>query len=133
MDNAYIGTADIKIGRQTLTLCFDWRALAAIKTRFGGKMDLGSLITGTDPDALAALIAIGLERHHPGWTAERVSDASPPLMPTVAAVEKAINYAYFGQAEPPKAEPANPPIRRLMRWAARLVTRSQPRSASPTG
>lgn len=129
MQNAYKGLSEIQIGSETLTLCFDWEALAAIRSRFGKGAELGSLVTGSDPRPLAAITAIGLALHHPGWTEDAVMKASPPVAPTVAAVVRAINIAYHGTPEPPETSAENPPMRRLFNWAARLLTKSPSGSA----
>jgi hypothetical protein len=133
MQNAYKGQSEITIGSEVLTLCFDWEALAALRTRFGATAELGTLVTGSDPRPLAAVIAIGLALHHPGWTEQDVMKASPPVAPTVAAVVSAINIAYHGTPEPPEIADVNPPMRRLIRWVASLLTKSpsgsKPRNA----
>lgn len=134
MENFYAGRTEITIAGKGLILCFDWEALAAIRTRFGKAADeLGTLITGSGPKPLAAILAIGLARHHPEWTEAEVMKASPPIRPTVDAVVRAINIAYHGTPEPPEAIRENPPMRRLIQWAARLLTKSGRRSEPRSG
>lgn len=124
MRNTYTAETPVEIDGQDLTLQFDWRALAAVKTAFGGA-DLGQLIRGDDPTALAKVLAIGLARHHPAWTAERILDASPPVMPIVDALTTALNAAYYGPAGVPEAVKANP-LRRIARAMLRAIRWFQP-------
>jgi hypothetical protein len=60
------------------------------------------------------LVSIGLARNHPDWTADRVFAASPPIRPTVRAVEEALNALYFGPEGPPKGALENP-LKRTLR------------------
>jgi len=132
MQNNYTGEVPIKIGRETLTLVYDWEALSVIHTRFPGA-EIGALISDAGPRALAAMVAIGLARHHPEWTEAEVMKASPAVRPTVNVVVRAINIAYHGSEDLPEDVAPNPPMRRLIRWVARLLTRSAPVSAPRNG
>jgi len=111
MRNSYTAETPVEIAGRRLTVQFDWRALGAVKTEFGGT-ELGSLIRGDDPQALAKMLAIGLAKHHRDWTVERILDASPPIMPTVDALTAALNAAYYGPEGPPSDITANP-LRRI--------------------
>lgn len=104
--SAYTGEVPIATGQGSYTLCFDWRALAAVRTQFGG--DPFALLRGDDPAVLAALVAIGLRRHHGEMTAEAVLDLGLPLLPTQRALGEALIYAYYGPEGVPAA-PENPP------------------------
>lgn len=123
--NPYTGHAPISIGGQRMTLAFDWSALARIRAELGADGQ-GRALSGDLP-ALAALVAIGLARHHPDWDAETVAAASPPINPTIEAVQAALVSAYFGPAGMPKEpEPENPPVpseTRLNRLWRRLTGR----------
>lgn len=115
MRNTYTAETPVDIGGKRLRLQFDWRALGAIKTAFGSA-EIGDLLRGDRPEALASMLAIGLARHHPEqWTVERILDASPPVVPVVDALTKAINAAYYGPDGPP-SEVSQNPLRRIARW-----------------
>jgi hypothetical protein len=113
MRNSYTAETPVEIAGKTLVMQFDWRALGAVKTAFGGAA-LGDLIRGDDPEALAKMLAIGLAKRHPEWTVERILDASPPVMPVVDAITIALNAAYYGPSGPPKGVTQNP-LRRIAR------------------
>lgn len=130
MRNAYTAETPVEIGGKTLTLQFDWRAMAAVKTQFGGA-SLGELIRGDDPDALAKMLAIGLAKHHPDWTAERILDVSPPIVPVVEAVTIALNATHYGPSGPPTDITANP-LRRIAKMMLGAIRWQRP-SRSRTG
>lgn len=127
--NAYTGEFEVEIQGQRLTVVYDWRALAAIRSELGmtgAELALG----GGDLLALAKLIAIGLKRHHPEWTAELVLDASPPVTPVIEVIGAAMTAAYFGPggAPPDSAEtegnPRVPSLTRLKTGWRRLTGRA---------
>jgi hypothetical protein len=128
----YLGERSIEIGDERLTLIFDWAALARIRAELGSEGQTKAV--NGDLDALAAVVAHGLARRHPDWTAERVRDASPAVMPTIAAVDAALLAAYFGPHGPPQEAPASNPLTRaatrLKRLCARLTARAWRRPSS---
>lgn len=105
MDSAHTGETTLHIGAQALTLVYDWRALSALHHL---KIDVQSALGDADPETLAAIVAAGLARHHPEWTAEKVIDASPPLLAVTAVVVKAIMRAFYGAEALPAADPTPP-------------------------
>lgn len=112
MDSPHTGEVAIEIDGRPHTLVFDWRALSAARALFGGR-DLGLVLADGDPVATAGLLACGLARHHPEMTADRILDASPPLVPAAAAIGRALGYAYWGPGgrpaeDPPAPAPATP-------------------------
>ena len=106
--NKYTGEVDLRLGEKTVTLQFDWTSWSRLETEVG-IAEVDGIIRGRDPRALAHLIAIGLAKHHPEITAERVIAASPPLVPTIAALQQALNWAYWGPEGPPTTSPAVEP------------------------
>lgn len=111
--NRIRGECSVNLGGREHRLCYDWDALTKIDESFPDGLDL------TRPEVLSQVVAIGIG--DPEITPEMVSEYSPPLLPTIEAVEKAHNLAYFGQLEaddterPPKARKAESKtfIRRL--------------------
>ncbi|QQP94056.1 hypothetical protein IGS68_35180 (plasmid) [Skermanella sp. TT6] len=97
-------TFPIVLGDRTFLLDFDWPALSQIYRDYGPTRDL------FDPEVLGGIVLIGLKRHHPDVTADTLTAASPPIVQVVAAVDRALRYAYDGvdTAEEPPA-PATPP------------------------
>ena len=106
MDNPHKGEVPLYINGTAYTLMFDWAALSKLKNAFNDEQ-IDAVINGRDVVLLAEMIAIGLQRHHEGITADEVVTLSPPLVPTVEALDKALTYAYFGPDNPaPKSDVA---------------------------
>jgi hypothetical protein len=103
MDAPHAGEARVTFGGQQFTLVYDWRAFSMLgKAGFTGMDNL----TPYEPERLAEVLAIGLARHHPEMTVERILDMSPPFIPVINAITRAIAYALTG---PEGESPANPP------------------------
>jgi len=106
--NHYTGDVAIRIGGHDLTLAYDWLAISAIRSGLGTEGQAAAL--AGDLGKLAELVAIGLRRHHSDWNADCVTAASPPIKPTIAAIETALTAAWFGPDGIPKdMVPENPP------------------------
>jgi len=106
VDSKHTGDTSIEIGGKTYTLVYDWRALARIQTEHEGE-DAGALIgkaQNGNVEVLASVLVAGLARHHPEMDADAVMDASPPLIPIVGAMAKALNRAYLGTDLPDEAD-----------------------------
>lgn len=122
--NPYTGDMPIEIGGERLTLCFTWDALARVRAELGAEGQTKAFTGEIEP--LCTLVSIGLASHHPEWTPERVRKGSPPVLPTVEAVQMALTAAYFGNEGVPKDLPENPqepPQTRLNRLWRRLLGR----------
>jgi hypothetical protein len=129
MRNLYLAQVPIVVEGKTLTLQFDYAAMAAIRGEIGNDDRRSRLLRGTDPKAVQPkLVAIGLQRNHPDWTEERVFEASPPIRPTVLAIEESLNALYFGPDGPPREALENP-LMRTLRRAMRFWSPSARRSA----
>lgn len=99
--NSYAGEYPVKIGDSYFVLVYDWSALAKVQAVYS-KIKIAELFTDFNPDILAGLMEIGLYKHHPEWTAEKIKEASPAYMPCVIAVDKAFACAYFGTDTAPE-------------------------------
>lgn len=95
--NKYTGETFIELGGKSYTIVFDWKALAAVRSLYGDEQD--ALLMRGDVNAVANVLACGLMRHHPEMTAEKIIDLSPPFIPTVKALDVALNAAYYGVGE----------------------------------
>jgi len=96
--NKYTGEVDVMIGKRKCVLVFDFEAIAALHTVYesdlkGGLLDVGKI---TDLKKLAAIMAVGLQKHQLGITAAEVMAAPPPLVTMRRAMDTAIAYTYFG-------------------------------------
>jgi hypothetical protein len=91
--NAYAGDAPVEIGGRVLVLAYDWRALAKIASM---PADSQARAIAGDVAALARIVAVGLERHHPEMDEAAVLAASPAVLPTVQAVVDALGVAWYG-------------------------------------
>jgi hypothetical protein len=107
MDSNHTGETTVSLGGRDLVLVYDWRAVSALKVALRGA-DVFEALAGNDPETLAAIVAIGLQRHHPGMTAAEILDASPPLIRTTHAAVRALNRAFWGAEVPPPADPQTP-------------------------
>lgn len=98
MENPISGIIPLPLNGTEYRLQFTWNAVAQISRKFGTNTNL------FDPDILAQVVAIGLQKHHPEQAnAEFVMEASPPLIDVINIVTKGLQYAYFGE----KGAPAN--------------------------
>src|SRR4051794_24089749 len=96
----YTGETPFKIGDKTLTLVFDWRAMAQAQEAHG--KDVFKDLMNAGPEVIADVLAIGLSKNHPDITKEKVLDFSPPMIPAINTINQALLYAYFGPDGPPK-------------------------------
>lgn len=102
MENPISGIIPLPLNGTDYKLQFTWNAVAQISRKFGTNTNL------FDPDVLAQVVAIGLQKHHPEEAnAEFVMDASPPLIEVINIVTKGLQYAYFGEKGAP-ADNQNP-------------------------
>lgn len=104
--NPYTGETPITIGGTEYTLVLDWRALSKIKSLFSEKV--WTDLKGADPEVLAEVLAIALNKKHPEVTKETILDASPPLVSVISALDKAVAAAYFGADGIPKKADSAP-------------------------
>ena len=107
VESNHTGETTVSLDGRDLTLVYDWRAISALKLALQGA-DVFEALAGNEPEALASIVAIGLARHHPEYTAARVLDASPPLVRTTHAAVRALNRAFWGAEAPPPADPQTP-------------------------
>lgn len=101
MNNPHTGEVSIDMGGETYTIVYDWNALAKLKTTFT-EADLQAVVNGQNLEVMADVLAIGLQKHHEGITAEEVAKLSPPLVKTVEAIDNALTFAYFGPQGAPQ-------------------------------
>ena len=94
--NPITGAAEVEIAGEKYTIRFDWSCLAEIESTHGDNPNL------FNPDIVASVAAIGMKKYHPELTAAKILELSPPLIPFATAVQKAMQYAYFGAESIPK-------------------------------
>lgn len=97
--NKYTGEQPIKIGTKQCTLVYDWRAVAALKSKF--KKEQFEALLDQNPADLAEILQIGLQKHHSDITVDAIMDSSPVVADVAKAIDTALLYAYYG---PEKAE-----------------------------
>ena len=98
--NKYTGQLTFKIGKKTGTLCYDWKALAEIKSLFSAS--IVEQLNGANPDTIADLMAIGFKKYSPEITKEDILADSPPLVKAIEAIGLAVSIAHFGPDEIPE-------------------------------
>jgi hypothetical protein len=95
LTNKYTGEVSLDICGEKCVLVYDWSAVSRIHSEYAGGDVLKNLRT-QPPDVIANLLAIGLEKNNPAMTKDRLMSLSPPLVPMIAAIDKAVSVSYFG-------------------------------------
>lgn len=90
--NKYTGTVDFKLGSKSAKLVYDWRAISELKSKYGKDIFTGLYLA--DPNIVADMLAVGLKGS--GITLDEILDFSPPIIPTVNAIDLALTYSYYG-------------------------------------
>lgn len=129
--NPYTGDVPLLLpGWPAYVLRFDWAAIATMQAEFGD--EALKIVAGRDVKALLGLAAIGLQRHHPGITAEDLGDADrhpTAIAPLTVKVGEALALAYNGPGDDKVRDSAgkdgepNPPRRATPSAIARLLKR----------
>lgn len=96
------GEYETTLDGKPVTLVFDWRAQSRAQAAHGP--DVFKKLFDLGPDAVASVMAIGLKAMNPEWTKEKILDLSPPLIPVIKDIDKALGIAYFGPDGPPASE-----------------------------
>lgn len=94
-DNRYSGDVEIVINGDKYTLRADWAAIAKAQEALEDPNVLQRLFN-LNTVQLAHVTAALLSHHHPAITHEKVMELSPTLVDLMAALNKAILYAYTG-------------------------------------
>lgn len=102
MSNEIAGAYSFKAKGVAYTLEYTWDAIGQINEKYADGHSL------TNPIHLADIMAIGLQEHHAGVTAEHVKKFKLPILNAVEYVTKALNVAYFGETEKPESQDENP-------------------------
>jgi len=90
------GNYKIIITGKEYNLRFDWKALAEVESAHGDTPNL------FNSDVVASIASMGMIRSHPEMTKDRIIELSPPLVPFINSVQKALNWAYFGKDSAPE-------------------------------
>ena len=96
--NPITGEKVIRLDGKRVVLRYTWRAIAEIEAKHG---DMPNMF---DAEVVASVAAIGLKDKYPEYTAERIMELSPPLIPFAKNVQEALQWAYFGKEIPPAAD-----------------------------
>ena len=96
--NPTTGEKVISLDGKRLVMRYTWRAIAEIEAKHG---DMPNMF---DAEVVASVAAIGLRDKHSEYTAERIMDLSPPLIPFAKDVQETLQWAYFGKEIPPAAD-----------------------------
>lgn len=90
------GEYKIIIDGEEYTLRYDWKALSEVEAAHGDTPNL------FNSDIVASVASFGMVRKHPEMTKDRIIELSPPLVPFINSVQKALNWAYFGKDSTPE-------------------------------
>lgn len=99
--NKYTGDVEIDLNGAKFTLCYDWRAISEVQTKHGVEA-FQSLFKTPNPLVAAEILLCGLRKHHPDLKIETLLDMSPPIIPVIKAIDKAISVAFFGAENAPE-------------------------------
>lgn len=92
------GTVELEAHGEKYKIVFDWDALEKLQQKFTQE-DLAAVASGkSNFGVLAEVLAIGLQRHHEGFTAAKVKKLSPPFVSAVNAIDRALGLAWHGSA-----------------------------------
>lgn len=94
MANQYKGVHEAKIAGNTYQMCYDWNALATVKSEFTDA-DLENPLAMC-PLRLARLAEIGLQKYHKDFTKEKLIELSPPVLEVATAIDRAILVGRIG-------------------------------------
>lgn len=94
MMNPYTGEVSVNINNLKGTLCYDWKALSAIKA----ELDVGLIQSANDLDIdqLSVVMEIGFRKKSPEITRKTIIDCSPPVLTMMQLVGQALAFAYLG-------------------------------------
>lgn len=122
MANSYRGQVELDIAGRRRTLRYSWAAILALREEFGDGFDsaLTDAMMQMDLPRISTAIAIGLREDWPDCTADDVMRASPPISPSLAAVQKALELAFHGPEGAPPERPENPLLAAWSRLKATL-------------
>jgi hypothetical protein len=115
--NKVTGEKVIKLDGKVVVLRYTWRAIAEIEEKHG---DMPNLF---EAEVVASIAAIGLREKQPEYTAERIMELSPPLIPFAKDVQEALQWAYFGKETPPDSEESQKKSHLKGGWWKRLRRR----------
>lgn len=101
VNNSYTGDVELTLGDAVVKLRYDYAAIAAMQTNLGGVI-LQDIFKDPNPALVAKMLVAGLQKHHPEITVEQVMEISPPIVPTLQVIDKALTVAYYGPNGLPK-------------------------------
>jgi len=84
------GMKSIDIDGKSYSLRYTWAVLAEVAEKYGDSPNL------FEPETVAFVGSAGLRERHPEMTLEKIMELSPPLIPFANDVQKALQWAYFG-------------------------------------
>jgi len=99
-------------------LRYPWAVLAEVSEKYGDNPNL------FEPETVAFVGSAGLRERHPEMTVEKIMEISPPLIPFANDVQKALQWAYFGDKGVPEDEVKK--NRTLTGWVKHIVRRLFP-------
>lgn len=103
MTSAHTGHVDIKICGKEARLRYDWAAISAIMTKHGNDV-LVNLLHAT-PAVVADVLAAGLKES--GITAADIMGDSPPILPLIGHIDRAMEFSYYGPDGAPTRQSAD--------------------------
>jgi hypothetical protein len=108
------GDVLLKMNNQSFYLKYDWRAINRLINEIGPKFDedIAAASAGYETPIIATALSVGLDARHPGqFTVDELMKLSPPLIPSMGAVNDGLMIAFYGSTDPPDDLEKKTPIR----------------------
>lgn len=97
-DNPYNGEVAFKLLGKDCIIRFGWAELSKVHAQLGPKA-IRSIYTSS-AEEIATMLAIGISAKNPEITAADIVAESPPFLPVLQALDKAVTYSWLGADEP---------------------------------
>lgn len=114
--NGHRGEVSLEIRDKTYVLAYDYEALNELRTQFGNGFDSKFLQAASSWNVETVVVylhiamrganrvrkTLGLEPVNPDMMEQELIQLSPPLIPMIEAIGKAMNMLLYGRSEPPE-------------------------------
>lgn len=110
MTNPITGDYEIVLGGKKYQLHYGFKAISQLIADCGAAV-LEDLFKDPHPSTVAKMIVAGLQDNYPAGhpdalTFDQIVELSPPIIPSLKIVDRALSLAYWGPDGPPKAGPS---------------------------
>lgn len=120
MRSPNFGATTIRVGEEEIALRLDYSALDKLEGEWGPgwHVKIDSVLAQSRPGDLALMLSVASGRPVDFWYRE-----SPPIVPAVDALRRAVSLSFFGSEGPPDVDPPRRPRTMLARLWHRVFGR----------